>query len=45
MKSLKTITIIVLVFFTSHLSFAQKSKLEPEFFGIKKKHTESTCVR
>lgn len=35
MKSLKTITIIVLVFFTSHLSFAQKSKPEPDLANVK----------
>ena len=35
MKSLKTITIIVLVFFTSHLSFAQKSKPVPDLAHVK----------
>ena len=35
MKSLKTITIIVLVFFTSHLSFAQESKPEPDLANVK----------
>ena len=35
MESLKTITIIVLVFFTSHLSFAQKSKPEPDLENVK----------